>query len=285
MTTESAVTTGSPVVRRWFGASAGSGTPIAETLPDPGQRRRLQWETWLLLALTLGQSGLYAVLRIIERMTRPEPLSQQTSTLNTSQVPDRPWLDLLYQIANAGFLVVPALMAVFLLVTVLPPAGRHSAMGLDGRRPVFDTGWGFGIAACIGIPGLGFYLLAKSMGINTTVAAANLADNWWTIPMLVIAAFANAIVEEVVMVGYLFVRWAQTGWSVLTIVAVSALVRGSYHLYQGWGGFIGNVLMGIGFGLFFVKTRRVWPLVLAHGLIDVVAFVGYALVAPHVTWL
>ncbi|SKF64355.1 CAAX amino terminal protease [Mycobacteroides abscessus subsp. abscessus] len=43
--------------------------------------------------------------------------------------------------------------------------------------------------------------------------------------------------------------------------------------------------MGVAFGLFFVKTRRVWPLVIAHGLIDVVAFVGYALVAPHVNWL
>lgn len=259
--------------------------PVADRLPDATDRRRLQWQTWLLLALTLGQSGVYAILRIIERMTRPEPLSQQTSTLNTSQVPDRPWLDLLYQLANAGFLVVPAMMAVFLLVTVLPPVGGRRAMGLDADRPRFDIGWGFGIAACIGVPGLGLYLAAKAAGINTTVAAANLAEAWWTIPMLVIAAFANAIVEEVVMVGYLFVRWAQTGWSVLLIVGVSALVRGSYHLYQGWGGFIGNVIMGVAFGLFFVKTRRVWPLVLAHGLIDVVAFVGYALVAPHVNWL
>ena len=103
--------------------------------------------------------------------------------------------------------------------------------------------------------------------------------------MLVVAAFANAVVEEVVMVGYLFVRWAQAGWSVVLVVVVSSLVRGSYHLYQGWGGFIGNVVMGVAFGLFFVRTRRVWPLVIAHGLIDVVAFVGYALVAPHVGWL
>ncbi|MGA4668863.1 CPBP family intramembrane glutamic endopeptidase [Propionibacteriaceae bacterium Y1923] len=260
-------------------------TPVVEPLTRAPLRRRLQWETWLLLALTLGQSGVYAVLRIIERMTRPEPLSTQTSVLNTSATPDRPWLDLLYQVANAAFLVVPALMAVFLLVTVLPPATGRRSMGLDGDRPRFDIGWGFAIAACIGVPGLAFYLFAKAIGINTTVAAANLADNWWTIPMLVIAAFANAIVEEVVMVGYLFVRWAQAGWSMLLVLGVSALVRGSYHLYQGWGGFIGNVVMGIAFGLFFLKRKRVWPLVIAHGLIDVVAFVGYALVAPHVSWL
>ena len=31
--------------------------------------------------------------------------------------------------------------------------------------------------------------------------------------------------------------------------------------------------------------ERVAPLVVAHTLLDVVAFVGYALVAPHVDWL
>lgn len=258
---------------------------MTEPLRSPSARRRLHWETWLLLALTLGQSGVYAVLRIVERMTRPEPIGQQTSTLNTSIAPERPWLDFLYQITNALFLVAPAAMAVFLLATVLRPRDGLGAMGLDRRRPGFDIGWGFGIAACIGIPGLGLYLIARTIGINTTVAAANLADNWWTIPVLVLAACANAVVEEVVMIGYLFVRWSQAGWSSLVILTVSALVRGSYHLYQGWGGFIGNVAMGVAFGLFFLKTRRVWPLVLAHAVIDVVAFVGYALVAPHVNWL
>lgn len=248
-------------------------------------RNRLLTETWLLLALTLGQSGVYAILRIIERMTRPEPLAAQTSQLNTSVAPDRPWLDLTYQLTNAAFLVVPALMAMFLLATVLAPAGRLHAMGMDARRPGFDLGWGLAITAMIGIPGLGLYLGARELGVNTTVAAANLTDTWWTIPVLVFAAFANGFSEEVVMVGYLVVRWRQAGWSRWTILLVSAAVRGSYHLYQGWGGFVGNLVMGLAFGLFFLRTGRVWPLVVAHGLIDVCAFVGYSLLAPRVAWL
>ena len=39
------------------------------------------------------------------------------------------------------------------------------------------------------------------------------------------------------------------------------------------------------FLLVFLRWRRVTPLVVAHTLLDVGAFVGYALVAPHVTWL
>lgn len=254
--------------------------------PAPGARRRLHWETWLLLGLSLGQSGVYAVLRIIERSTRPDqPLSKQTSTLNVSKTPDRQWLDLLYQLTNAAFLVVPGLMAIFLLATVLPPAGRLRALGLDRSRWGFDLVWGCIITAAIGIPGLGIYLGARELGLNTTVAAANLGDAWWTVPILVVAAFANGFVEEVVMIGYLLTRWQQAGWRVWTTILVSALIRGSYHLYQGWGGFVGNTLMGIAFGLFFMRTRRLWPLVLAHGLLDVFAFVGYSLLAPHVSWL
>ena len=35
--------------------------------------------------------------------------------------------------------------------------------------------------------------------------------------------------------------------------------------------------MGVVFSLFYLRTRRVMPLIVAHTLLDVVAFVGYAL--------
>jgi len=34
-----------------------------------------------------------------------------------------------------------------------------------------------------------------------------------------------------------------------------------------------------------MRTRRLWPLILAHTLLDVAAFLGYAVLAPHVSWL
>ena len=64
-----------------------------------------------------------------------------------------------------------------------------------------------------------------------------------------------------------------------------ALLRGCYHLYQGLGGFVGNVVMGLVFGRVWQRTGRLWCLVGAHALIDVVAFVGYALVSPYVDWI
>jgi len=245
--------------------------------------KQLGWEIVLVLGVSLGQSATYSVLRIVERLTRDVPLNQQTSTLNQSATPDRPWLDLTYQLVGIGFGLVPVLLALYLLNATDRPAGR--LIGFDLGRPRFDAWFGALLAACIGIPGLGLYLATRALGLNTEVQASALADNWWTVPVLVLSAAQNAALEEVVLVGYLYTRLAQLRWSPLVIVLSTALLRGSYHLYQGFGGFVGNLVMGAIFGLVYLRWRRVGPLVVAHALLDIAAFVGYATVAPHVSWL
>ncbi|WP_083707022.1 CPBP family intramembrane glutamic endopeptidase [Intrasporangium flavum] len=246
---------------------------------EPAARRSLRGETLLVLGVSLGSSAVYAVLSIVEKLTRAVPLSQQTTAMNQSATPDRPWLDLAYQLANILLPLVPVLLALYLLGHVRRPsvdvrAGRF--VGLDRTEPGRDLLRGVGLAAVIGIPGLGLYLLARALGVNTNVSAANLEAAWWTVPVLVLAAVGNAVLEEVVMVGYLFTRWRQSGWAWPLVIALSALVRGSYHLYQGFGGFVGNIAMGLILGLVFVRTRRVMPLVVCHTILDVVAFLGYS---------
>ncbi len=249
---------------------------VSTTTPRVGR------EIWIVLGLSLGQSAVYSVLRIVERLTRNVPLSQQTSTLNASVTPDRPWLDLIYQLAAIAFALIPVLLVLYLLRTYLP---TRRGIGFDLRRPRSDVLFGLVIAAGIGIPGLGLYLGARALGLNTDVQASGLSDNWWTVPVLVLSAAQNAVLEEVIMIAYLFTRLAQLHWRWPVILVTSALIRGSYHLYQGFGGFVGNAIMGAIFGLVYLKFRRVGPLVVAHTVLDVVAFVGYALVSPHVGWL
>jgi membrane protease YdiL (CAAX protease family) len=246
-------------------------------------RTRLGIEVAIVLGLSLGQSAIYSVLRIIERLTREVPLAQQTSTLNASITPDRPWLDLTYQLVGIAFGLMPVLLALYLLNLSNAPAGR--TIGFDLTRPRFDLGFGVLIALLIGVPGLGLYALARVLGLNTDVQASGLTDNWWTIPVLILSAAQNALLEEVVVIGYLFTRLSQLGWNAIAIVALGAIIRGSYHLYQGIGGFVGNLIMGVIFGLIYLRWKRVGPLVVAHTLLDIAAFVGYALIAPHVTWL
>lgn len=249
-------------------------------------RRVVLLEVALLLGVSLGRSAIYSVLSIIERTTRAVPLDQQTSSLNQAATPDRPWLSALYQLVDVLLLPVPALLALLLLATAWPPRhGVLAATGLDLRRARSDLLWGLGIFVGIGVPGLALYLGSRALGLNTTVQAAGLGEHWWVVPLLVASAAGNAVLEEVVMVGYLFVRGAQARVSPRLVLVGSAVVRGSYHLYQGFGGFVGNLVMGLLLGCFFRRTGRLWPLVVAHFLLDVASFVGYAALAGRVSWL
>ncbi len=242
-------------------------------------RFRPRTEILLVLGLSLGQSAIYSVLSIIRSLTQG-PLNQQTTTINNSVTPERPWLDLAYQVAGIAFPLVPVGVALYLLWQT----GDRARIGFDLRRPGFDLGRGFFAAAIIGIPGLVFYVAARELGFNTNVAPANLAENWWTIPVLAGYAVMNGVLEEVIMLGFLFVRFEQLKLGPWTGIVISALIRGSYHLYQGFGGFVGNVVMGLVFGYLYKRWGRVMPLVVAHTILDLVSFIGYALVAPYTDW-
>ena len=121
--------------------------------------------------------------------------------------------------------------------------------------------------------------------MSVTIAPTTLDDTWWRLPVLIASAAANAWAEEVVMVGYLLTRLRQLGWSENRSLAAQAVLRGTYHLYQGLGGFLGNIAMGLVFGRVWQRTNRLWVLVGAHTLIDVVAFLGYAALRGRVGWL
>jgi membrane protease YdiL (CAAX protease family) len=253
--------------------------------------RVLRNEVLLVLGVSLGASAVYSVVSLLAKLTAAKPLSQQTATLNASQAPGRPWLDLTYQLLGIFFALFPVLLAVHLLNRDHDDApGR---LGLDRRRPLLDLGDGAVLAAIIGIPGLGVYFAGHALGITAQIVPSALPDVWWAVPVLVLSATQNAALEEVVVVGYLITRLREIGWETRAAVVGSAVLRGSYHLYQGFGSFVGNAIMGLVFGYFFVTRRRLWflgtgrvlPLVVAHTLLDVVAFVGYDLLHDRVSWL
>jgi hypothetical protein len=252
------------------------GEPTTAPRPPWLQPHRIVAEIWVVLGLSLGQSAVFAIVSLIAALTRG-PLKDQATALNTSQSP-RPYLDLTYQILDIGFAVVPVLLALYLLSNRGRSATR--AIGLNGDRPAKDLGWGVALAAAVGIPGLAFYVLGRALGITVQVQASALDAYWWTVPVLVLSAFQNALLEEVIVVGYLHERLTDLGWNRWKFMAASSVLRGSYHLYQGWGPFFGNAAMGVLFSGFYTSRwgrRRVMPLVVAHTIIDIVAFVGYAL--------
>ena len=247
--------------------------------PAESGTRRTRAEVWIVLGLSLGQSAVYAVVSLLAQLTRG-PLRDATATLNRSQS-DRQWLDLMLQLLGIGFALVPVALALYLLSLDRDQPGPLRRLGLDGSRPARDVMWGAMLAVGIGVPGLGLYAFGRALGVNAQIVPVPDTTYWWTIPVLVLAALENAALEEVVAVGYLMTRLRELRWGPWIVLVASAGLRGAYHLYQGFGQAAGNFVMGLVFGYWFQRTGRVLPLVIAHSLLDVATFVGYALLADR----
>ncbi|WP_068273233.1 CPBP family intramembrane glutamic endopeptidase [Aldersonia kunmingensis] len=256
------------------------GAEFGEPL-DQRERTATWIEIGIVLVVTFGLSGLGSMLSLIEDALQTGALSDQTVALNQSRS-TYSLIDLLFQLLSIARLAGWAALGLYLLWrSGIGPA----AIGLARRQLRRDIVPGLVLAAVIGVPGLLFYLIAHALGLNLTVQPSALNDHWWRVPVLILAAVANAAAEEIIVVGYLITRLRRLTWSENASLAASAVLRGSYHLYQGIGGGLGNLLMGLVFGRYWQVTNRLWPLIIAHALIDIVAFVGYALLRDHVGWL
>jgi membrane protease YdiL (CAAX protease family) len=264
--------------------SAGAPVTTRPTAPETAQptRRLLGAELLIVLGLSLGASGISALISFAGSLTEPLRLGQQVATLNGSRAPGRPWLDLVWQLYYIGRGLMPVVLVGYLLVR---EGTSLRVLGFDLGQKLRDLGRGATVAAAIGGSGLALYLASQAAGYNLTVAPSGLPEVWWRVPVLVLSAWQNAILEEVVVLGYLLRRLGQLGWSWPAVLVASSVLRGSYHLYQGVGGLVGNMVMGAVFCLLYRRWGRVMPLVAAHALIDTVAFVGYALLAGNVSWL
>lgn len=103
---------------------------------------------------------------------------------------------------------------------------------------------------------------------NLVALAGMLAISWST------AAFG----EEVLFRGFLQQRlreWfsALPAGGLLAVLA-QALLFGLGHAYQGATGILVSASIGLAFGLLRLRLRSVWPLVIAHGLIDTVSMLA-----------
>jgi membrane protease YdiL (CAAX protease family) len=264
-------------------ARADTAAPAPASAPlSPRDRRLLRWEIVTVFAVSLGASGVYALVQYIGSLTAQQAVSKQAVIVHGTLAPGRPLLDLFLQLTSITLALAPVLLVFYLLAR---NGEGPKTIGVDATQPGKDLAWGALLAAVIGGTGLGLYVIAYHAGVELNVVAENLPDVWWRFPILILSAAQNGILEEVIVVGYLLSRLDKLGVNPVAAIAISAVIRGSYHLYQGIGAFFGNAAMGVVFGIFYRRYGRVMPLIIAHTLIDAVTFVGYALLAGHVSWL
>lgn len=243
------------------------------TSPQPSGAPRYGLELALVAGVSLGASAFWALVELADIVSRG-PIAEAQARLNTSASP-RPWFDLVHQLGSIAFALVPVFLALYLMSRDPgETAWPRRRIGFDLRAPRTDLVWGLGLFLVIGAGTLGVYAAGRMLGLTAEILPANLGDYWWTVPVLVLAAVKNGVLEEVLLLGYGFDRLGRFGVRPWVAVVALALFRGTYHAYQGIGPFLGNVAMGLILGFAYLRTRRVMPLVLTHSLIDTVGFLG-----------
>lgn len=84
-----------------------------------------------------------------------------------------------------------------------------------------------------------------------------------------LSSVVSATFEELFVAGYVITALSATRGPWMA-VNVSTGLRVLYHLYQGPLGIVTIVPMGLLFGWLYVRTRQLWPLIVAHVLLEVV---------------
>jgi membrane protease YdiL (CAAX protease family) len=97
---------------------------------------------------------------------------------------------------------------------------------------------------------------------------------WAAWGALLVMSAANGFAEELVVRAYLMTRLRQLTRRWLIPLLASTLVFAAYHVYQGAPGVINALVIGLVYGVAFIRLRRFWPLAIAHALADVAGWVA-----------
>jgi membrane protease YdiL (CAAX protease family) len=225
-------------------------------------------EVLVVMSLSLLASAVYAILSLLSAPVSGIPVASVDQNARLS-----------FQLADLVFGTMPVALVFYLIRRngeTLESFGLNQPLGFGP-----DLALGAGLAVVVSAVGIGVYLGSVALHVNRFVIPVPPLGHWWTVPVLLLSAVQAGLLEEVIVVGYLIRRLEQLGTPGLVALAASALLRGSYHLYQGWGGFAGNVALGLFFGAVFLRWRRTWPLVIAHVLVDTLAGIGFLLFRTH----
>ena len=98
--------------------------------------------------------------------------------------------------------------------------------------------------------------------------------------MAVALSLTAGFCEEVLYRG--FFMWYLMAWFPgLAAVAISAVVFGVAHLYQGWGGVLKTTAVGVIFGVAYLLTGSLWVPIILHVMLDVSSLLTGSVALEH----
>ena len=221
------------------------------------ERRTIYFE----LLVTVGFLVLPSLLRAIQSFLNPDdPLTspgEATWHFATMIVYQLLLLGLLWHVLRLNGETVGDL--------TLPFAGR-------------DVLRGFGLALwAYGSYYLAAIVLMKLTGPSGSEQSRRSLDVFRTqfTVFYLLGMIVNPFCEEFFVRGFLQTRLRQAGHDGLTAILVSVALQTSYHLYQGVLPCLALGFSFLIFALYYLARRRLWPVVIAHLIMDVLAMLAY----------
>lgn len=161
-----------------------------------------------------------------------------------------------------GLVLYEAVLIVALGAFLRARGWTLAALGIVPRTS--DVGWAVALALVASLAAVALTTLVLRTTVDFKVDAAAAP----ALGTIVLVSIVNAVFEEVFACGYLVARLAPTRGLAFAANASLAL-KLTYHLYQGEYAVVSVLPVIAVFTLWFVRTRRLVPVMLAHALIDV----------------
>jgi membrane protease YdiL (CAAX protease family) len=240
----------------------------AQPITDRKLRRLFGWETLVVLSIFPLGSTIVAISYLLMRLTTGVEISG-----GNVLIPGEPGLSL----ALSMGLIISEFSAAGLVIYLLIRNGEGlTSIGLSGHRFRRDL--------ALVLPVWFFVQVIPQVVGSAIVTAAHIprfsvasppAPTVFVAAALLMSLNA-AVVEEIVVLGYLVRRLEQRGWSPTTVVIIAVLVRVSYHLYYG-AGVLPIVLWATASVVAYRKIRRLMPFIICHFVWDAnIAINGYS---------
>jgi membrane protease YdiL (CAAX protease family) len=228
-------------------------TPVP---PPPSSPRMLRWELGLVLLLAFAPS----VLGLLFLALGPEGTAEVEADVTTSLV----------SIVIELFLSwSPVLVIGYLLAR-----NREGwpGIGLTRLRPG-DIGMGAVLWVASFVVVLVLAWLFQYFGQREVDFLPEGLPLWFRALQAVLIAVTAGVTEEIVVRGYAQTRLEQLGASTAVILLGPTALWAVLHVYQGLGAALTIFGLGLMYAWYFQRTRRLWPLILAHVLFDMTQLV------------
>jgi membrane protease YdiL (CAAX protease family) len=233
------------------------GPPARNPVPrPPGSPRMLRLELGLVLLLAFSPG----VLGLLLMALGPE---------NSSQVEAQLLPSLVSMIFEVFLSFTPVLVIGFLLAR-----NREGWAGIGLTR--FRAG-DLGMGAILWVASFVLVLVLAQLfqyfGQREVDFLPEGLPLWFRAVQAVMIAVTAGVTEEIVVRGYAQTRLEQLRAPAAVILLLPTALWGVLHVYQGPGAALTIFGLGLMYAWYFQRTRRLWPLILAHTLFDLTQLV------------